>query len=459
MKFNYIQKTPLYEAYSEVGRRLELPEGIFHWSGRAKKEAELIGTIGTAYGFEKDFIEGGSSDWLPCYLKEIAEYTSLNVKQIVPYASIGGLIEIREIWKDWIIRKANYDKEKEKDLLLRLERYITTPVITAGVTNGIHHSCSLFLNSGEIIIAPNKRWGNYDNIIEKFIGAKIKSFEFFKDQNINLESLETAINEVAKIQEKIVIILNFPNNPTGYVPLKKEVNEIVSLLREQQKNQEKPIIVIVDDAYEPYVYSNEASNRSIFYDLHQLDENVVPIKLDGITKELLMYGGRIGFMTFGLKPSWVKNDEELESLKSEIHNKSEGFNRATISNCNHFYQSITQKLFKEKGIEKFLSSRKKVNDLLKKRYEKINSELIKINNPDISIDPNSGGFFLFLNLNPNKIRANEFGDLLLRKYKVGIIPIEKPEEKINGIRIAYCSIDLNDIPKLVRRINLALDDF
>ena len=100
-----------------------------------------------------------------------------------------------------------------------------------------------------------------------------------------------------------------------------------------------------------------------------------------------------------------------------------------------------------------------MKDLLKKRYEKINSELIKINNPDISIDPNSGGFFLFLNLNPNKIRANEFGDHLLRKYKVGIIPIEKPEEKINGIRIAYCSIDLNDIPELVRRINLALDDF
>jgi len=101
----------------------------------------------------------------------------------------------------------------------------------------------------------------------------------------------------------------------------------------------------------------------------------------------------------------------------------------------------------------------KVNDLLRKRYEKINSELRKINNPNISIDPNSGGFFVFLNFNPNKIKAGEFGDQLLRKYKVGTIPIEKLEENINGIRIAYCSIDINDIPELVRRINLALDDF
>ncbi|MFX1529584.1 MAG: aminotransferase class I/II-fold pyridoxal phosphate-dependent enzyme [Promethearchaeota archaeon] len=459
MEVDILKKTPLYKAYSELGRRLFLPQGIFYWSGRAKKEAELIGTIGSAYGFEKDFIDGGSSDWLPCYLNEISEYTTLNVNEIVPYASIGGLNETREIWKDWIIRKAYYNKDKERDLLIRLKKYITTPIITAGVTNGIYHSCSLLLNPGESIIAPNKRWGNYDNIIEKFIGAKIKSFEFFKDQNFNLESLESTINEVAKIQNKIVIILNFPNNPTGYVPLKKEVDEIVSLLREQQESQGRPILVIIDDAYEPYVYSNEASNRSIFYKLHQLDENVIPIKLDGITKELLIYGGRIGFITIGLKPSWVKNEEELELLKTEIHNKSEGFNRATISNCNHFYQSLTQKLFKEKGIEKILSSRMKVNDLLKKRYEKINSELRKINNSDISIDPNSGGFFLFLNLNPKKINANEFGHQLLRKYKVGIIPIEKPEENINGIRIAYCSIDINDIPELVRRINLALNDF
>ena len=255
MEFNSLKKTPLYNAYSELGRRIFLPQGIFYWSGRAKKEAELIGTIGSAFAVEKDFIDGGSSDWLPCYLDELSEYFSINVKEVVPYTSIGGLNEIREIWKDWIVRKANYDKEREKDLLLRLERYITKPIITAGVTNGIYHSCALLLNSGEYIIAPNKRWGNYDNIIEKNIGARIKSFEFFSGQNFNLNSLDDAIKDVAKSQEKIVIILNFPNNPTGYVPTKKESNEIVSLLQERQRSLNKPIFVIVDDAYEPYVYT------------------------------------------------------------------------------------------------------------------------------------------------------------------------------------------------------------
>ncbi|MHA2184861.1 MAG: aminotransferase class I/II-fold pyridoxal phosphate-dependent enzyme [Promethearchaeota archaeon] len=459
MNFNYIQSTPLYDAFSELGKRIFLPDGIFYWSGRAKKEADIIGTIGSAFGFERDFINGGSSDWLPCYINEISEYTQLPIKEIVPYSSIGGLNETREIWKNWIISKSNYDKENEADMFSRLEKYITTPIITAGVTNGIFQCSSLFLNPGEYIIAPNKRWGNYDNIIAKFIGGKIKSFEFFKDQHFNHESLESAIKEVAQVQNKIVLILNFPNNPTGYMPSRTEVKEIVELLREQQQVQKKPFVVLVDDAYEPYVYTENAANRSIFFELHQLEEDIIPIKLDGITKELLVYGGRIGFITYGLKPSWVKDDNELAALKNEINNKLEGFTRATISNCNSFYQRVTQKIFTEKGAEQILNSRGQVRDLLKARYERINSDLTKINNPNISVDPNSGGFFVFLNLNQDKIKAGEFADHLLKNYKVGIIPIEKPNENVNGIRIAYCSIDLGDIPELVNRINLALNDF
>jgi aspartate/methionine/tyrosine aminotransferase len=190
-----------------------------------------------------------------------------------------------------------------------------------------------------------------------------------------------------------------------------------------------------------------------------LDEDVIPIKLDGITKELLIYGGRIGFITIGIKPSWINDDVELKSLLEEIENKMEGFIRATISNCNSFYQVVVHKLFQDYGTEQILKSREKVSILLKKRYETINSELKKIDNPNISIDPNSGGFFIFLNLNPDKIKAKEFADHLLREYKVGIIPIEKVDENINGIRLAYCSIDLSKIPELVKRIDLALNDF
>ncbi len=459
MEFEIIKKTPLYKALSELGKRIYLPQGVFSWAGRAKKEAEIMGTLGSAFGYEKDFIEGGTSEWLPCYLEDIKNYTKFNINEIVPYSKISGLEELKTIWKNWIIEKSLINKTVEKERLNRLENYISTPVITSGLTNGIFLCCSLFLNSGDYVISTNKRWGNYDNIIEKLLGAKIKSFEFFIKSKFNVQGLKDAIYEVSKIQEKIVLILGFPNNPTGYIPIKEELKEIINVLRLAQKEISKPIIVLIDDAYEPYIYSSNVINRSIFYDLHDLEEDIIPIKIDGITKEFLMYGGRIGFVTIGLKPNWVNSEEELYILKTEINNKLSGLIRTTISNSNHFYQSLIINLFKDVGTDGLIKKRDKVKALLKERYEKINAELRKIKNSDISVDPNAGGFFVFVNLNPKKFLANDFADHLLKKYKVGVIPIEKPSDNINGIRIAYCSIDLTQITEFVNRINLALLDY
>ncbi len=461
MDFKLLENTPLYKAFSEVGKRIFLPEGIFYWSGRAKNEAELIGTIGSAFGYEKDFIEDGEDKWVPCYLKEIKKYSNLNVEQIVPYASIGGLPELRKIWKDWIIEKARFNSGEDKKNIDYLTKYITDPLVTAGVTNGIYLVCSLFLNKGEKIICPNKRWGNYDNIIVKNIGAQIESFEFFRNKKINLDGLRKAIQELDRVQDKIVIILNFPNNPTGYVPTKQEALDLINLLQQLQLEIKKPFIILVDDAYEPYIYNfrEDILDVSIFYQLQQLEEEIIPIKLDGITKELLFYGGRIGFVTIGLKPIWVQDKYSLSTLKDEINNKLEGFNRSSISNSNHFYQTVAIKLFQDSGKEKIIESRNKVKLLLEKRCKKINQELMKIKSTDISVDPNSGGFFIFVNLNPEKIKASEFADYLLTQHKVGVIPIENPRENINGIRIAYSSINLDQIPEFIERIKKALSNY
>jgi len=453
MEFKYIEKTPLYDALSDLGKRIFLPDGIFYWSGRAKKEAEIIGTIGSAFGYEKDFIDGGSNEWVPCYLEDFKEYSSLNVRSVVPYAPIGGIADVRKTWKNWIVKKSQSADTKS------LEQSISLPIVTQGITNGIYMLCSFLLNPGESIISPNKRWGNYDNIMTKNIGANIESFEFFIEGKFNVQGLKDAIQTVSKKQKKIVIILNFPNNPTGYCPTKEEANQVLEALKESQEKIKIPFVVLVDDAYEPYTYSDEVVDVSFFYDLLKIEGDIIPVKLDGISKELLAYGGRVGFVTFGLKRKWVESDEEFEALKAELNNKLEGMNRSTISNTNHFYQAVTQKMFSEKGMERIIEAREKVRIMLKKRYKLINAEISKIDSTDISIDPNAGGFFLFVNINPEKIKASVFADHLLKKYKIGVIPIEKLNLNINGIRIAYCSIDIDKIPEFIGRIKSALLDF
>jgi hypothetical protein len=74
-----------------MGKKVFLPEGIFYWSGRAKSEAELNGTIGVAYSYEQDYIEGGNPTWSPCYLDDVKNfYQDMDVNDLVTYASISG---------------------------------------------------------------------------------------------------------------------------------------------------------------------------------------------------------------------------------------------------------------------------------------------------------------------------------------------------------------------------------
>lgn len=457
MEFNVLPKTPLYKAFSDVGKRINLPDGIFYWSGRAKSEAEYSATLGEAYGYEKDFIPGGSSVWLPCYLNSIhSQLHDFDINNLVPYAPIPGVAKLRSAWKEVIVKKSPLYEPHEIQFL---KDYTTLPIITSGVTNALFSSLMMFLNPGESVIIPNKRWGNYDNIIIRLLGGKIKSFQFFQDDKLNFAGLREVLEETAINQRKILLLLNFPNNPTGYVPSNEEKETIIEVLIEIHNKYSVPIIVLVDDAYEPYVFDKNRAKYSIFYELQKLSEDIIPIKLDGVTKELLLYGARIGFISIGLKPKWVESKESLQVLKNEIDNKLSGLIRSTISNSNHFYQAIVQRLLNEQGFDQLLLERERVQDLLQKRYEIINEQIAKMNIPGISIDPNGGGFFIFINVDPRIVKANVLADHLLKKYRVGIIPIEKPEENINGIRIAYCSINVDQIPELIQRIKSAFTDF
>ncbi|GAG82694.1 unnamed protein product, partial [marine sediment metagenome] len=121
-----------------------------------------------------------------------------------------------------------------------------------------------------------------------------------------------------------------PNNPTGYVPTKKESHDIVSLLQEKQRSLKKPIFVIVDDAYEPYVYTNESSTRSMFYDLHQLDEDVIPIKLDGFKGGFEKFQQSLVEQSKKNKEVWEENKDKvnkyLVDVKQDLEKKVNDWN-------------------------------------------------------------------------------------------------------------------------------------
>ncbi|MHA1821454.1 MAG: aminotransferase class I/II-fold pyridoxal phosphate-dependent enzyme [Promethearchaeota archaeon] len=496
MDFEILKKTPLWTAFSSFGKEIFQPNGVFYWSGRAKQEAEINGTIGTIWGTEAELLENNNEinnkdsnndgtqsnkKLIPFYIPALKDFTSEDPVNIVPYAPILGLPSLRKYWQEWIITKAKSARNMptgSKDL----EGRLSLPAIVPGITFGINMAVRMFLSPSEILISPDKRWGNYDSIISRNLGVKIKSFTTFTDtspsekngsafsKKFNIDAMKEAIKEVAREQNKVVILINFPNNPTGYVPTKEEAEAIVKTLVDLAKEYgpKTPIVVICDDAYEGYVYNEIGITGSLFYELVNTEENIIPIKLDGSSKEMLLYGARIAALTLGLNDAWYSpgDNKEKEQLLNEFNNKCEGIVRSTISNSNRYCQTLLIKMFQE-GINKIVESRKSVLNILKDRYNLLNKLLMELQekpelkdgqgNSLFDIDPNAGGFFLLININP-KIDATKLNEHLLEKYKVGFIPIVKKERGINSLRIAYCSVVKEKIPTLVERLGNALDD-
>ncbi len=455
MEFKILSKTPIYKAFSRLGKRIFQPNGIFYWAGRAKKESDLSGTVGTAMGLESEFVENGRDEFLPFYLEQVKDYIKLPPEKFVAYAPMTGLPKLRSLWKDWVIYKAKKDGNMPSGSV-NLSGKLTNPIICNGITNAIFLTTRYFLDEGESIISPEKRWGNYNSIITRQNGITIESFKFFKDKEYNVEGMLKLMKQVAEKQGKVVLILNFPNNPTGYCPKPDEVKKITtSLTKFCEENSEVPVVVLCDDAYEGYVYTDERVSQSIFNELVNLHPYLIPLKLDGSSKEMLMYGARVAAITLGLHSAWYENKEEKKILIEEWENKTKALIRSTISNCSRYNQEVLVDILSN-GLDKLIESRKKVFDILKARYDKTIKTFHDLNPPNLSLDPAGGGFFVFINV--DGVKADTLADHLLKKYKLGTIAIVDEEEGINGLRVAYCSIPEEKVDECISRIDKGIRD-
>ncbi len=449
MDFPTLEKTPLGAALSPFGKRVFLPQGIFYWAGLAKN-AEINGTIGDAKGSElNDYLGVPAGKPITFFLKDMNKFLpvpDVNASIVSPYAPIAGLPDLRARWKNWIIEKCGLKG------IPNIEQLITLPIVTCGVTNSLFHAIRLFIGEKESIIVCDKYWENYDTIINLNIGGKVEVFKTFDGQEFDVKSMKAKVVELATRPGKAVILLNFPNNPTGYCPSTVIMEEIADALVDAAEQVKKPVIVLIDDAYEGYVYEPAADEKSLFGYLLNKHPLVVPVKLDGASKELLFYGGRVAFLTFGMSDKW---NVDLNGVQKDLENKISGAIRGTNSNATHLAELLVLKVMEH--MEKAIESRQKVIDVLTERYITFKEHAKKLHQPSkgIYFDPYQGGFFAFLNLPPS-IPAEKFARKLLDEQKLGIIPVEKPEHGVNGIRIAFCSMPKDVISTALDRISKSL---
>ena len=399
---------------SNYGKRFYFPKGIVSQSGEAKKKATLYNaTIGMA-------TKGG----VPMSLASVRDQLpGLAEGEIFPYAPTPGVPDLRELWRKEMVEKNPALKGKLTSL----------PLVTTGLTHGLSVLADMFLDKGDSVIVPDMYWGNYNLIFEGRIESKIVSFPFFNDQGgLNVEALKNTISNLPG--DKVVLVLNFPNNPTGYSPSKTEAKELIAVLAAFAEAGKK-IMAVCDDAYFGLFYEEDTRKESLFSDLADIHENLLAVKIDGATKENFVWGFRVGFVTFASKGL---TKAQLEALNT----KTAGSIRASISNSSKLAQSILQKSL---ASDSYKQEKDDAFKILEERYLKV-KEMISgyaADSPLKALPFNSGYFMTFTyEGNAETLRLH-----LLDKYGIGTISIKE-----KYLRIAFSSVEqehLEDLYKLL----------
>ena len=408
----------VFSMLSKKGRSFFFPKsGILSQTAEAKGK-KMNATIGICL----------EEDGSPMRLPTIQQHLTLSPGEIFPYAPSFGSQQLREEWKSMLLSKNPSLQGKEFSL----------PIVTCGLTNAVAVAAAMFVDSGEKVITPGYYWENYDLTIAQGCNASLVKFSTFKGSQFNIEGLR---GKLLSKGEKKVVILNFPNNPTGFTLRKEEAPKVVEVIREAAEKG-KQIVVLLDDAYFGLVFEEDALQESLFGMLADLSPNVLVVKIDGATKEDFVWGLRVGFVTFAAKGA-------AKGCYAPLENKAAGALRGSISNASNLSQSLVLKAYQSSTYQEEKNAK---FELLKKRFNEVKRVLAA--HPEFREEfvpePFNAGYFLCFKL--KHADAETVRKKLLETYSTGIIAFG------SIIRFAFVALPLAAIEPAITNIFSACRD-
>lgn len=406
---------------SDVGTRLYFPKGIIAQSGEAKKLGKTAnGTIGMT-------VIDGTPVMLPSVKKYIPDLSS---RELVAYAPTAGNPDLRELWKQALIKKNPSLEGKSFSL----------PVVVPGLTAGISYLADLFLDETKPLVAADPSWDNYVLIANARRNAEFVQFPMFADGKFNIPGLEKVLREQAK-SGSVRVLLNFPQNPSGYSPTSAETAQIVSIIKSLADAGTK-IMVWCDDAYFGLNYEKDIESQSLFAHLCDLSPNVLAAKIDGPTKEDFAWGFRCGFITFGCKGL---TEEQYDALVKKLMAAI----RSSVSCSSTPPQSLLLKAFQNPAqVEK---EKAEFRAVLEKRYALVKKFTTTHTSENITPLPFNSGYFMAFDT--KKVNAETLRQKLLKERGIGTISIDS-----RTLRVAFSSLEEDKIDIVYQAIYETADE-
>jgi aspartate/methionine/tyrosine aminotransferase len=306
------------------------------------------------------------------------------------------------------------------------------PLVVAGLTHGLSLVADLFCDRGRAVVIPAPFWGNYRQIFALRRGGRVVPAEVYRGGRFDPGAIRGALDALPE-GEPALVLLNLPANPVGYSPTAAESEGTVDALAAAASR--RPLLVVCDDAYAGLVYEDGVPRESLFWRLAGAADSLIPVKIDGCTKELVFFGGRVAFLTFPFEPD--------AAVTRALESKTKCVLRATIGSPSALTQEVALAALSTGGVEDEIEA---VRSILGRRYRALRRALDAASPDLVRALPFNSGCFALLEL-PDGVDAEALRQRLLADFDTGVV-----SSPPRHVRVAYCSVAEEAIPELVKRI-------
>ena len=404
-------------AASREGKKLH--DAVFQIGLAAQEAVQTYGNQRVVNGTIGCY--AGEDETLGCLPVVEELYRSFPIRDFITYAPPVGLEAYR---------KGAIEETFEG---CRPEGYVDA-VATAGGTGAVHIAIANYSESGDSVLASDWRWGIYDSLCQE-IGRNLETFALFDaNQSFNIESFSSAVANILRRQESLLIILNTPaNNPTGFALSNQDWDEVLQVCRLHEK-QGKRISILVDIAY--IAYAGEKNEVRQFMKMFgNLPAHIFIMFAFSMSKGYTLYGQRAGALV-GLSSDRGVIDEFVELGRYSARTAWSNVNRAAMT-------LLTTVRGDEALCRRIDQERMAFFENIKKRASIFMEEAAQCN---LRVVPYYGGFFISVPAaNPKEVGKKLQDDLIF------VPPLAL------GIRLGVCSIPQEKMKGLAAKIKKAVD--
>jgi aspartate/methionine/tyrosine aminotransferase len=323
------------------------------------------------------------------------------------YGPSAGLPEFREAIAQYVSKTRGIKAEADE------------VVVTPGAKPIMFYSIFALVNPGEEVLYPNPGFPIYESLIN-FVEAKPVPIPLLEENDFRLdpEYVKSKITKKTKL-----IILNYPENPTGGILTKEDLKVIADCIADRDD-----IFVLADEIYSRIIY--EGKHESITSLPGMKDKTIL---LDGFSKTYAMTGWRLGYGVMR---------KDLAQKVAQL-----------MTNSNSCTASFTQMA----GIEALKGPQGDAEKMVaefKKRREIIVSGLNSIKG--ISCKKPRGAFYVFPNIKDTGMDCRKLGDHLLYNAGVAVLPGTSFGKYGEGyLRLSFAN-SIENIKKALDRIAKAV---